>query len=96
MVSRIEVLVSIITSRSMPTPSPPAPFEIQDLVDRAAQARLLAVNVAGEAGVVHTTRSTRDGRSRHPLARRALADRSSAPRPPGGASVARIGCRASN
>jgi outer membrane protein OmpA-like peptidoglycan-associated protein len=59
--SAFDAAIEIVRNESV-TPNPPAPFEIQDLVDRAAQARILAVNVAGEAGVVHTTRSTRDGR----------------------------------
>jgi outer membrane protein OmpA-like peptidoglycan-associated protein len=56
-----DTAIEIVRNESV-TPTPPAPFEIQDLVDRAAQARILAVNISGEAGVVQTVRSTRDGR----------------------------------
>ena len=46
------------------TPSAPSKFEIEGLIDRAAQARLLAANVAGaeSGGFVRTARDQRDGK----------------------------------
>jgi len=46
------------------TPSAPSKFEIEGLVDRAAQARLLAANVSGAetGGFVRTARDQRDGK----------------------------------
>jgi outer membrane protein OmpA-like peptidoglycan-associated protein len=46
------------------TPAAPLKFEIEGLIDRAAQARLLAANVAGTeaGGFVRTARDQRDGR----------------------------------
>jgi outer membrane protein OmpA-like peptidoglycan-associated protein len=46
------------------TPTAPSKFEIEGLIDRAAQARLLAANVAGTeaGGFVRTARDQRDGK----------------------------------
>jgi outer membrane protein OmpA-like peptidoglycan-associated protein len=46
------------------TPAPPSKFEVEGLIDRSAQARLLAANVPGgsdRGGFVKTARDQRDG-----------------------------------
>ena len=55
--------IEIIKNESR-TPTAPSKYEIEGLVDRAGQARLLAANLAsaGEHGFVRTARDQRDGR----------------------------------
>lgn len=56
--------IEIVKNETL-TPTPPSKFEIEGLIDRAGQSRLLAVNIQpgqGTAAFVQTARNERDGK----------------------------------
>lgn len=54
--------IEIVKNESL-TPTPPSKFEIQELIERAGQSRLLAANAKpGKEGFVKTARNDRDGK----------------------------------